>query len=234
MSTGNSLDDEQSLDFSLVLASSVHDMKNSLTMLLSSLEEVIESTPVQNDVQSAQFATLQYEASRINSELIQLLSIYNMQQQRLSLHIDEVYVIDTLEEQLARNDMLFKTRNIRVEIHCDDDLAWFYDNDLIGNVIHNILINAARYTQEKIRLSASIKDQQLMIDIADDGQGFPDAMLSAASLESVAKNGGDSTQLGLFFAAKVAGLHQQNERSGHIHLTNGPPLGGGVFTIYLP
>lgn len=222
------------IDFSFVLASSVHDMKNSLCMLLNSLEEVIEESSTENDAQTKRFSILQYEASRINSELIQLLSIYSVQNKTLVAHIDENFVVDTIEEQIARNDLLFKTQGVELTIDCDSDLAGYYDNDLIGNVVHNVLINAARYANTDIYVSAKIKGGFLVVTIADDGHGFPDAMINAASLESDAHRDGSSTQLGLFFAAKIADLHKQNNKKGYIQLSNGGELGGGVFTIYLP
>jgi signal transduction histidine kinase len=69
------------LDFSFVLASSVHDMKNSLGMLLGSLEEIIDESTTDSDAQKHRFSILQYEATRINTELVQLLSIYRFQHQ---------------------------------------------------------------------------------------------------------------------------------------------------------
>lgn len=222
------------LDFSFVLASSVHDMKNSLGMLLNSLEEVITETETEDPVQKERFSILQYEATRINTELIQLLSIYRFQNQTFSIHVDENYVMETIDDQLARNDMLFKTQGVELSLNCDPDLVWYYDNDLLGNVIHNVLVNGARYAKEKIEITAEIVDDRLRIEIADDGCGYPASMIDAASLDSEAHQEGNSTQLGLFFAAKIALLHQQGGKHGTIELHNGGRLGGGIFTIYLP
>lgn len=227
-------DNHVELDFSLVLASSVHDMKNSLGMLLNSLEEVIEDSPPENEVQNKRFSILQYEASRINSELIQLLTIYRIQNQHLPFTLDENYISETFEDQVARNDVLFRTKDITLEMNCDPDLPWFYDNELIGNVIHNVLINAARYAKEKIRLSADVEDNWLVIHIEDDGNGFPPFMINAEPLSEETEHNPNSTQLGLFFAAKIAHFHRQGNRRGRIELSNGGAFDGGVFSIYLP
>jgi|GEM_PF-6389082 len=93
--------------------------------------------------------------------------------------------------------------------NCDPDLSWYYDNDLIGSVIHNVLVNGSRYAKKTIVISGIVSDNGLTITIEDDGEGFPQAMIDAASLESAAHSSGNSTQLGLFFAAKIAQLHQQ-------------------------
>ncbi|ODS23719.1 histidine kinase [Candidatus Endobugula sertula] len=222
------------LDFSLVLAPSVHDMKNSLSMLLNSLEEIIEEAPAENQGQKRRFSTLQYEATRINTELIQLLSLYRFQNQTMVVNIDENFVMDTIEDQVARNDILFKTQEIELEIDCDENLSWYYDSHLIGSVIHNVLVNGTRYASHKMHLGAQIENDCLLLTISDDGNGFPDGMINAASLDSEAHKDGNSTQFGLFFAAQIAQVHKQKDRYGKITLSNGGLLGGGVFEISLP
>lgn len=229
-----SASDLNGIDFSFILASSVHDMKNSLGMLLSSLEEVIDESSSQNEEQKHHFSILQYEATRINTELVQLLSLYRFQNESQVVNIGENFVLETIEDQIARNDMLFKTQNIELSIDCDDSLMWYYDDDLIGSVIHNVLVNGTRYASEKMCVSAKIEDNFLVIEISDDGRGFPSKMIDAASLESDEHKDGNSTQLGLFFAAKIAAFHQQKERKGYIQLSNGGELDGGVFKIAIP
>lgn len=226
-------DNEQ--HFSLVLASSVHDMKNSLNMLLYSLEAEIRANPARDEAQAQRFAVLQYEASRINSDLIQLLSIYRMQNQRLPFNLEEHFVADVIEEQIARNDMLFITRDLAIDLDCDPELQWYFDAELVGSVIHNVLINAARYSQRKLLVSVAEIDDGLAISVADDGSGFPSAMLNAPL--DLLHNPPDptaGTHLGLYFAHRVAQLHQQKGRCGSISLSNNSMLGGGLFRLWLP
>ena len=66
---------DQNIDFSMVLASAVHDMKNSLGMLLNSLDE-LRSEHEESLGESSRFNTLQYEAERMHNDLVQLLGIY--------------------------------------------------------------------------------------------------------------------------------------------------------------
>ena len=223
------------IDFSMVLASSVHDMKNSVGMLLASLESVISDTPPTNDVQARRFTTLHYEASRINSELIQLLTIYRMQDNHLPVHIDEHYLVDVLEDQVARNHMLIETGALQLQFNCDDELRWYFDSDLIGSVVHNILVNSIRYTKTTIAVSAELVDDLLCITIADDGPGYPDDMLRRpAGLIDEGEVSKGETHLGLYFAERIAALHKQHNREGYIQLANGGDLGGGLFKLFLP
>ncbi len=224
-----------SVDFSLVLASSVHDMKNSIGMLVASLESFIEECPPVNDQQSTHFNTLHYEASRINAELVQLLTIYRMQNDHLPLRVDQHYVIDVLEDQLARNHSLLEGRNIHPRLECDDSLEWFFDADLIGSVVQNVIVNCSRYTRGQLLVSAKVENDFLQISIADDGGGYPPNMLESPSIlvNSAEVNEGN-THLGLYFAEEIARLHKQKNRVGYIRLENGPPLGGGCFNLFLP
>ncbi len=229
------MNQHDNFDFSDVLASSVHDMKNSLGMLLNSVEGLIESFPPQNQEQSKRYNTLQYEASRINSELVQLLTLYRMQENHLPLRIDQHFVIDILEDQIARNHRLVDESHIDLRFECDDLLEWYLDADLVGNVVHNVLVNCCRYTKKKIMLTAEMVNNALCITIADDGEGYPAAMINQPSVNvDEAVIGDGNTHLGLYFAEKIAAMHFQDDKIGYIQLSNGLPLGGGTFKMFLP
>jgi signal transduction histidine kinase len=223
------------VDFSLVLASSVHDMKNSIGMLIASLESCIEEFPPTNQKQGKHFNTLHYEASRINSELVQLLTIYRMQNNHLPLRVDQHYVIDVLEDQLARNHSLLESRGVNPRLECDDSLEWFFDADLVGSVVQNVIVNCSRYTRAELLVSAKVEDDFLRIIVADDGSGYPPSMLEAPGmLVQNAEVSEGNTHLGLYFAEQIARLHKQKNRVGYIRLENGAPLGGGCFNLILP
>ena len=223
----------QNIDFSMVLASAVHDMKNSLGMLLNSLDELRRE---QNDSlsESPKFNTLQYEAERMHNDLVQLLGIYRLGENNLSAHIDEHFLPDFLSEHMARHTPLLEGLGIGLELEADD-INGFFDEDLLTGVLNNTLNNALRYTRTKIRLSASKRDGYMVIAVEDDGDGYPDSMQHNGTPDFKTldfKSG--STSLGLFFASSVASLHTEGERTGSIRLHNGGSLGGGIFEIWLP
>jgi signal transduction histidine kinase len=221
-------------DFSMIMASTVHDMKNSLSMLLNSLETICDDLPDEWK-ETHNVATIQYEAERVNNDLIQLLGLYRLEHDQLSTHIDEQFVRDFLDEQEARYEALLNARNITLEVECDNDLVAYFDRDMVGGILNNALTNAARYSKDKVKLSAYHEDQFLVLEIADNGGGYPPSMC---------KNPGEifkgidfttgSTSLGLYFAMHVAELHKQGDHRGYILLDNGGELGGGIFKIYLP
>ncbi|RDH42041.1 sensor histidine kinase [Zooshikella ganghwensis] len=228
--------DVPTLDFSLVLAATVHDMKNSLGMLLGSIEETVEQFPPETQQQAQHYALLHYEASRVNNDLIQLLGLYRLDQNQLLLQIEEHFVMDLLEEQTLRNKILFDARNIILEVDCPPHLSWYYDRDLVACVINNVLVNTLRYTNDQIKITAQAT-HELTIEIADNGPGYPDHMLIDPlhyhSQKSINTHTG-STHLGLYFSQRIAQLHTQEKSTGYIQLENNSELGGGVFKLVLP
>jgi len=205
----------QNIDFSMVLASAVHDMKNSLGMLLNSLDELRQE---QSETMggSARFNTLQYEAERMHNDLVQLLGIYRLGENNLSAHIEEHFVPDFLSEHMARHTPLLEGLGIEFELEAED-VNGFFDEDLLTGVLNNTLNNALRYTRNKIRLKAYERDGYLVIAVEDDGDGYPESMQHTGTPDFKTldfKNG--STSLGLFFASSVASLHTDGERTGSI------------------
>lgn len=223
----------QSIDFSMVLASAVHDMKNSLGMLLNSLDELRQEQE-QSIGESSRFNTLQYEAERMHNDLVQLLGIYRLGENNLSAHIEEHFVPDFLSEHMARHTPLLDGLGIELTIEADE-INGFFDEDLLTGVLNNTINNAIRYTKSKIKLTASERQGFLVIGVEDDGEGYPQSMQHSGtpSFKSLDFKSG-STSLGLFFASSVAQLHSEGDRNGSIRLHNGGSLGGGVFEIWLP
>jgi K+-sensing histidine kinase KdpD len=226
--------DQNSLDFSFVLASSVHDMKNSVGMLLTTLSSMTEKYPPQDAEQAKFFSTLEYEAARINTELIQLLALYRMDEQKLLFEVDEHLVLDIIEDQVARNDTLFKTRQIQLEIDCDPSLVWYFDSEMLGGVLNNLLVNCVRYSRKRVCIRANIKNDYLVIAVEDDGKGYPENMLQDVSGSDAVSFSSGSTRLGLIFARKVLEMHKSKDRLGYLRLANGSSLGGGVVELFLP
>ena len=221
-------------DFSMVIANAVHDMKNSLGMLLSTLDDLRqEQTALAGD--HPKLNVLQYEAERVHSDLVQLLGIYRLGEQTLSAHSDEHYVVDFLNEQLARHQPLLEGYGIRYEVSADDGAVGFFDEELIAGVIASSLNNAIRYTRSRLRLAARQEDGWLVISIEDDGNGYPASMREAGDARLRAPDfRTGSTSLGLYFASAIAHLHQNGGKRGHIRLHNDGALGGGVFELWLP
>ncbi len=225
---------DQSL-FSIILASTVHDMKNSLGMMLSALNSIVDTIPPEIKSQSAKdYGVVQYESSRVNNALMQLLALYKLDNNKLPFNPSYQNLYDFIEEQVYAHSPLFEAKQFTYEIDIEDDLEVVFDESLLTMVISNIIGNAIRYADSKLLIQC-IEDEGTCIMICDDGPGYPAPMIEMSGdyIQGINQSTG-STGLGLFFAQKVAEMHQHGGRSGEIELMNGGPLGGGVFKLRIP
>ena len=222
-------------DFSAIIASSVHDMKNSLCMLLGALDEITEKCDLSTCPSSKGFSHVRYEGNRVNNSLIQLLSLYRIENSQYSLLLEENDLEECLEECFLESEGLLSLKGIASELNCDEDLLWYFDRNLIIGMLNSVINNAYKYTESIIQMNAHVENNYLVISVEDDGAGYPDSMLHGGTEHEPGidyKSG--STGLGLYFAKIIARLHTNKERTGYITTTNNGINGGGKFSIYLP
>lgn len=228
-------DNEAGMDFSMVIASTVHDMKNSLSTLSQSHNRwLAQLSDEQRD--TPEHGVIEYEFARLNGMLVQLLGLYKLDVNQLPLRPDYHEMDDFIEGQLAHHQEVLSTRGIVATCEVDPLIPLgFFDRELIGTVVANIIVNAIRYARQTIAIRIDEVDGQLCIVINDDGPGYPASMIEMQADYALGINqGSGSTGLGLYFAARIAEQHQRNGVHGRIELANGGALGGGVFSIFLP
>ncbi len=229
------MSNENKLDMATIVASSIHDMKNSLSIVLNSSEKLSKLSDQLDAEDRMSLDEMRYESRRLNNNFIQLLALYKLENGQYFANIDSHEVYDLLEEVVFENEATLALRDISITMVCDDSLTWFYDRDLLLGILNTMINNAYRYTNSKIMLSASVCKDGLFIHINDDGQGYPQHMLGQLSQAFTSidfKTG--NTGLGLHFASAVMALHNRGDRQGDVLLDNGGELGGALVTLFLP
>lgn len=222
-------------DVSVFLASAVHDMKNSITMLIGFLEKTLEGTEPSAFPGYRDMAHMLYETRRINDNLVQLLTLYKVGNDLYPFDPAPHPLDDFIEEVVSQNDPLLRSKGITLEVEQEADVHWHFDEDLIGGVINHALNNAIHYTSDRVRLVARVVDDFLELRVEDNGSGYPRNMLElgVAAAQGVDFASG-STGLGLYFSSAAARLHNSRGKTGAILLENGGAWGGGCFVVRLP
>ncbi|CAM3764152.1 Sensor histidine kinase [Pseudomonas reidholzensis] len=227
--------DNQGLDFSTVIASTVHDMKNSLAALMQAHSQWLARLP-QAQCEGSEQGVMEHEFRHLNGMLVQMLGLYKLGVNQLPICPDYHELEDFIEAQLAAHQEVLKHRDIlatwRIEI---DNPLGFFDRELVASVISNVLTNAIRYAGHALLIGIEEEGEQLVISVNDDGPGYPERMLERQQdyVQGIDARTG-STGLGLYFAARIAALHERDGVSGRIEIANGGALGGGLFRLYLP
>ena len=228
--------EQEDINFSDFIASSTHDMKNSLNIQSGFLEELmVECRDKIDPAMLTRLGQMIYESSRMNVNLIQILSLYKLGKSIYPIDIAEQSVNELLDEIVMQNQAIMGYKGITLSVDCTGDCYWYFDRDLLTGVLINALNNAYNYTKDKIHIIAHVKDGMLEIRVEDNGRGYPKSML----LENVADNKGvsfstGSTGLGFYFSSQVARSHKNAGKQGRLAIENGGTFGGGCFVLSLP
>ena len=75
----------EGMDFATVMASTVHDMKNTMAMMLQTYETWLERLPPEL-TEAPERGIIQYESMRLHGMLVQLLGLYKMETNRLPVN----------------------------------------------------------------------------------------------------------------------------------------------------
>lgn len=223
------------MDMQMVMASTVHDVKNSLGMIDNQLNESIKKLQNTNPEVAQEIRRIQLECGRINNGMVHMLGLYKLHKGTFSPSLEETYVRDVIHDSISRFSELLSAMGIEMTVDfSDDDCLWYLDANLIEGLLGNVLTNSIRYTQSKLQFFVTEKEDWLHIQIRDDGAGFPDNMLNLLAQPAAVCFASGATGLGLFFCQKIAELHTNGERKGYVQLSNDPETKGAIFDLFLP
>jgi len=229
-------------DLFVFLASTAHDMKNSISVMAGTLEGLLDGAPAATGDQPMapmeQMAQMLYQTRRLNDNLMQLLALYkDVGTPAYPLDIALTDVAQLGQQVAAGNRVLLAARAIALDIVITPGLCWHLDEDLVIGVVNHAINNATRYTHDRIRLSISEHEGMLEVRVEDNGAGFPPALLAAGATAGRARAvdfGANSAGPGLYFATEVVRMHTHRGACGAVRLENGGLLGGGCVVLRLP
>ena len=225
------------LDMNTIMASTVHDVKNALSLIDDQIRDVMAEVAQASPEGAAYLNRIRLETGRINNDLVHMLGLYRMHHNTFHPSFDDVPVEEVVQDASSRYTESLAALGIELNIQMDDtDCVWYMDPALIESVLANILTNCIRYTKDRVDVFVSERDGGLSIRVLDNGEGYPEKMLNFMGTED---EQGDvnfqtgSTGLGLFFCYQIASLHRNGKQHGTIKLSNNAE-GGASFELWLP
>ena len=231
----------------MLVAAAIHDAKNALNALGVWLEEAQRECASQP---SPALARAKAIATTLSGQLVELLALYRAGDGSLRLAVEdqhlEDFLADVMSELADSRANVKQTRDTPEggeEIVIDTDFAvanavnaWAFDAYLVKFALLDALRNALRHARQKVRFSlAQEPGGGIRFSIADDGDGYPDAILHSEhqpSKEMTAAGSG----LGLSFAHLIAARHATpGGQHGRLALGNdGLGKNGARFSLILP
>ena len=154
--------------------------------------------------------------SRLARRLVEnLLDLNRIEQGRLVLTSSFFSVDEMLEQCVKEEGPNLLSRNLDCEFSpVGDGVLCFGDKGMIAQVVHNLLNNAAKYAESKIRCEARLVSHSpteggwLKVLVSDDGKGIPPGQ-SEMIFQKYLKleRQGSGSGLGLYISKQMIDLH---------------------------
>ena len=216
------------------LAMVSHELRTPLSTVRGAVTALLDEFSDMHPAEVRQFHRIIFEQNDRMRELIaDLLDVARIETGTLSV-TPEPTDLSVLTAEVANAFRIGGHRH-KLQVEIAPDLAWVMaDRSRIGQVLGNLLANAARHSPESstIRLIAAPVDLQVSVTVSDDGSGIsaenlPHLFQKFSRIEND-EQGGD-TGLGLAVCKGIVEAH-----GGRIWAESGGPGLGARFTFTLP
>jgi signal transduction histidine kinase len=211
------------------VALAAHELRSPVSAIYG-LSETIAERGVQlapdrlEELQSS----LRMQIRRLRELVEQLLDLSRLDAEAVVIRPQRVLVRDRLE-QIVRSVSPLESVPIGLEV--DASLEAELDVHALDRIVSNLIVNACRYGEPPVLVSAAMEQSTLRVTVHDHGPGVPAEFVPqlfdrfARSAASAASPG---TGLGLAIARSYARAH-----SGEISYRPGAPR-GAAFELTLP
>ena len=138
-------------------------------------------------------------------------------------------VADVLQDLILVLERAHQDEPIKVTTNIQSGLNFYGDENDLLEILGNLLDNAFRYAKQEVRVTASWHEQQLLLQIEDDGQGF-----SEQQATQIFKRGerldqqGLGQGIGLSVVFDIVNSYQGQITAGR------SSMGGACFTLVFP
>jgi len=211
-----------------------HELRTPLTLIVNPLEDIAKSENFSPEGRR-NLEIVQKNAGRMVRFVNQLLDLRKVHSGKATLKIREVNMNLFVERITTFFREELKRKGIGLEIHRSGNppVLWI-DPEKIEIVLYNLLSNAIKANRADHNMTISIEEvaDELIISVADQGTGVPEAQLEAIFglyFEGVqsSENAVKGTGIGLALSRELVALHQ-----GKIYAENNS-FGGLTVTVTL-
>jgi signal transduction histidine kinase len=225
--------DRRKNEFLAVLA---HELRNPLAPLRAATEVMKRSSPP--DAQSRTLYDIVGRQTEHMRRLVDdLLDVSRIATGKIKLSPERVSVAEAVATAVEAASPLIEDKGHRLEVSLPEEPLHVHADKLrLAQVITNVLLNAAKYTDPggEIRLEVSSGGPQVVLRISDTGVGIPPEMLARVfepfvQLEGALDRAEGGLGVGLALVKTLTELH-----GGHVEAHSAGKGQGSVFTLTWP
>ena len=225
-----SRDDQAKTDFIAILA---HELRNPLSPIVSALELMkLNGVRAENQPHVASIASHVHTMARL---LDDLLDISRISLKRFKLQKEMIEARVVVERALEMVHPFVENRRQTLVVTLPQEELWLHADPVrMGQIVVNLLNNAAKYTQEggRIELSVERRNGEMVLMVSDNGMGIPKEHLPSVFEPfggGSPARGPTGLRIGLSLAQRMAQMHR-----GSIEAHSGGEGKGARFVVCIP
>jgi len=212
------------------VADASHELRTPLALMRAELELALRRPRSAPELEDA-IRSAAAETDRLAGLAEDLLLLARSDQGELAMPVESVNAKDLLSRVAERFRRHAEAAGRRIEIDVPNELELEADPRRLEQAVGNLVENALKHAQGRVRLAAVERDGKIELHVRDEGRGFPPEFLPRAfdrfSRADDARSG-DGTGLGLTIATAIARAH-----GGSAHAES-PASGGADVWLSLP
>lgn len=214
-----------------------HEFRTPLTLILAPVEKLLKDNKAVGP-EVFQLQTIRKNAQKLLLMVNQLLEVRKLENDSLQLVLSQGDMVTFMEEQVRSFQSLAIQKQIGLTFSSNvRNIPTFFDTDMMGKMITNLLSNAFKFTPANGEINVSLDFQQyslekgfLEISVRDSGVGVARDQLDRIfeRFVTLRSHENQGTGIGLALVREYAKVHGGTAR------VDSPPGQGATFTVSLP
>ncbi len=218
------------------LATLAHELRNPLAPILTCLQLLrMEDDDAQSRRQS--YDVIERQTRQLTRLVNDLMDVVRISRGKIKLQKSLVDLAGVVDTAIESSQPLITDRGHRLDLICPPNpIPVEADPERLAQVIANLLINAAKFTDPggRISLSAAVEENQAVVRVKDSGVGIAPEMLARVfdpfmQVDRTPQRSQTGLGLGLSLVRGLTEMH-----GGTVHVHSDGPGKGSEFLVRLP
>jgi len=208
-----------------------HELRNPLAPIVTSIE-LLRSRSIPDPVVQRACQALDRQVAHLTRLVDDLLDVSRITSGKIELRRQRVALADIVDRAIALSQPELDARQQALELEVDRDVAVDVDITRLIQVVSNLLLNAAKYSEpgRVVRVRATRDGGEATLSVVDQGRGIEPEMLQRIFTSFVqVKAGGGGLGVGLTLARRLVEMH-----GGSIHARSPGIDQGSEFEVRIP
>ncbi|MDS1030306.1 ATP-binding protein [Bacillota bacterium LX-D] len=158
------------------VANASHELRSPLTAIKGFAETLLDGALEDADLRQRFVQIINREAERLDRLVKDLLDLARIESKKIKMDIHPFELKSLVDQVQTEFSKQLREKGIFFKENLPADLPKVYgDRDWLHQVLINLIDNSIKYTSKDgvIEVKAMLKDNELMIEVKDSGQGIP-------------------------------------------------------------